>query len=68
MLSLLIRQFSSICRTRKKIPIHKKYIYNLSQSDFNLLADYIYIKIIIVRIINMNFLGRQYDAVIQPAD
>lgn len=43
-------------------------MHNLSQSDFNLLANYTYAKIIIVPTIKINFFGHQYDAVVQLAD
>lgn len=38
---------------------------NSSQGNFDLLADYIYVKIVIILIIDMDFLGRQYDIVVQ---
>lgn len=40
---------------------------NLGQSDFDLLAYYIYTKIIIVPIRGLNSLKHQNNAVVQPA-
>lgn len=40
---------------------------NLGQSDFNLFTDYIYVKIVIVLAMNINFLMHQYDVVTQFA-
>lgn len=59
-------QLFSIYKTEKKILIYRKYIHNSSQSDFNLLADYINIKILIISIMSLDFFRRQDDAVIQP--
>lgn len=42
-------------------------MYNLDQRNFDLLANQIYTKIEIVPTISMDYLGRQYDVVVQPA-
>lgn len=54
-LLFLICQFFSVCKIGKKILTYKKYVRNLNQSNFNLLANYTYIKIVIVSIINIDF-------------
>lgn len=64
---LLVRQLSSICRTGNEIPIYKKYTCNSDQSDFDLFANHAYIKIVIILAIDINFLGHQYDVVVQMA-
>lgn len=65
MLLLLVHQFPSIYKTGKEIPTYKKYMCNLGQSNFNLLADHIYAKIIIILAIDINFFERQDDVVVQ---
>lgn len=55
MLLFLIYQSLSICKTRKKISNYRRYTCNLSKSDYNLLVNYIYTKIVIVSIIYTNF-------------
>lgn len=62
-----MRQLSSVYKTRKKILIYRKYVCNLGQSNSDLFADYIHAKIVIVLTIDMYFLGRQYDAIMQLA-
>lgn len=61
---LLVYQFSNIYKTGKEILIYKKYMCNLGQSNFNLLADYIYTKIITVLAIDINFFEHQYNVVV----
>lgn len=40
----------------KKTSTYKKYIYDLSQSDFDLFVDHIYAKIVIILVITIYFL------------
>lgn len=44
-----------VYKIEKKISIYKRYIYNSSQSDLNLLVDDIYAKILIISGIDINF-------------
>lgn len=55
-LLLLIHQLSNIYKIGKKILPYRKYVCNLSQSDFDLFPDYIYAKIVTVSIIDTKFL------------
>lgn len=66
-LLFLIRQFPSIYRIEKGILTYEKYVRNSSQTDSDLLVDYIYTKIVIVFAMGIDLFGRQYDAVVQPA-
>lgn len=63
---LLVCQLFNICKTEKKISIYKKYVYNSSQSNFNLFVNHTYIKIVIIPAMDISFLKRQYNVVIQP--
>ena len=58
-LPLLVCQLLSICKTGKEI-----FTY---QSDFNLLADHIYAKIVIIAAIYTNLFRCQYDAIVKRA-
>lgn len=56
-----------ICNIEKTISIFKKFARNSNQSDFDLLVDYTYAKIMIVPAMDSNFFGRQDNAVMQSA-
>ena len=64
---LSVRQLPSVCRTGKGIPIYRRYARNSGQSDSDLLADHTHAEIVIVPAMGTDLLGRQYDAVVQPA-
>lgn len=55
---------TAVCRIRKQIFINKRYACNFGQSNFDLLADYIQAKIIIIFAINLDLFERQSDAVV----
>lgn len=42
-------------------------MYNLGQSDSDLLADHTNAEIVIIPAMRIDLLGRQYNAVMQPA-
>lgn len=63
-----MHQLHSVCRTEKKISTYKKCAHNSSQGDSGLLADHINAKLGIVSAISKDLLGRQYNAVVQPAE
>lgn len=56
-IALNISIFAVICKIKKKLLIYKRYIYNSGQSDFDLFADYIEAKIIIVFTRSLDFFG-----------
>lgn len=60
----LIHQFPSVCRTGKRVSTYKRWVYNSSQSDSNLLADYTYANIVILPVIDTEFSRHQYDVVV----
>lgn len=49
-----ISNFRIVCIIKKKITIYKKYKRNSDENDFNLCADYIQNKIVIIFTINSN--------------
>ena len=64
---LLMRQLSSVCMTRKRISIYRKYACNSSKSNSDLFAYHTHAEIVIVPAMGTDLFGRQYDAVVQPA-
>lgn len=64
---LLVRQHFSVYTNEKKILTYQRYAYISSQSGFNLIANHTYTEIIIVFVIDTNFLESQYNIVIYPA-
>ena len=56
-----------VCRIGKRLPIYRRYTRNLGQSNSDLLANHTQAKIVIVPAMGSDLLGRQDDAVVQPA-
>lgn len=56
-----------IYKIEKRFFIYKKFIHNLSQSDFDLLLDYIETQIMIVLRMSLDFFERRNDAIVQLA-
>lgn len=61
MSTLWVSQLPSIYRIGKWISTYTRYTYNSVQSDFDLLIDHKYAKIIIIAAIDTDLLGPQYD-------
>ena len=56
-----------VCRIGKRIPIYRRYARNSGESDSDLPADHTQAEIVIVPAMGSDLLGRQGDAVVQPA-
>lgn len=56
--------FTVIFIIKKKILIHKRYMHNSGQNDFDLFVDYIKAKIVIISTIGLDFFWCQGDAII----
>lgn len=57
-LPFLAHQLPSVYKIGKQISIYKKYAYNSGQNNFDLLANHIYAKIVLVTVIDIDFLER----------